>query len=216
MASFPRKESLLNNYFIVVLAYILSNFARLGVSVANKATLISCMATWNTIYPLASTAATSTTANVKDKNIAKAAVKAILRLIFGDIIQSVLTSTDRLTLLIPVVGGNHGEVPIPDSVPNGTVDDSYRLAHKISYTDSASGKKAKPHGAGGVEIWQKIGGVAPVSVSDLILLETVTKTPFVVGFEGTQAGSKVWYWMRWTNKTSKGNWGPEFNGTIMP
>ena len=216
MASFPTKESLLNNYFAVVLAYILANFVRLGVSIANKATLIANMATWNTIYPLATTKATSTTANVKDKNIAKAAVKAILRIIFGDILTSVLTVTDRLTLLIPVVGGPHPGLPMPDSEPNGAVDDSYRLAHKISYTDSASGKKAKPHGALGVEIWQKIGGVAPVSVSDLTLLETVTKTPFVVGFEGTQAGSKVWYWMRWTNKTSKGNWGPEFNGTIMP
>ena len=67
MATFPTKESLLNNYFIVAVAYILANIARLGVSLTNKATMISCLATWNNIYPLASTAATSTTSNVADK-----------------------------------------------------------------------------------------------------------------------------------------------------
>ena len=216
MATFPRKESLLNNYFTVAVAYILTNFVRLGVSVANKATLITCMATWNNIYPLASTSATSTTANVKDKNIAKAALKAILRLIFGDILNSVLTSTDRLTLKIPVVGGPHGAMPLPGSVPNGSVDDSFRMAHRIAYTDSVSGKRAKPYGATGCEVWQKIGGVAPVSMSDLIQLETMTANPLVISFEGTQAGLKVWYWMRWINKSGKGNWGPTFDGTIMP
>ena len=62
----------------------------------------------------------------------------------------------------------------------------------------------------------KIGGVAPVSMSDLIQLETMTVNPLVISFEGTQAGLKVWYWMRWINKSGKGNWGPTFDGTIMP
>ena len=215
MATFPTKESLLNSYFAVVLAYILANFVRLGVSIANKATLIANMATWNTIYPLATTKATSTTANVKDKNIAKAAMLTILRIIFGDIIQSVLTSTDRLTLLIPVFGGKFNPMPMPDSEPNGVVYTGYKLVHKITYSDSATFKKAKPHGATGCEVWQKIGGTQPVSLSELTMLETITKNPLVISFEGTQAGLKVWYWMRWVNKTSKGNWGPEFDGTIL-
>ena len=188
----------------------------MGVSVANKATMIACLATWNTIYPLASTSATSTAANVKDKNIAKAALKQILRTIFGDILTSVLTATDRLTLKIPVVGGPHADVPIPSSQPQGRVDDSYRMAHRIMYIDNATGKRAKPYGATGCEVWQKIGGVAPVSVSDLIQLETMTKSPLDISFEGTQAGLKVWYWMRWINKSGKGTWGAPFNGTIMP
>ena len=196
MASFPRKEALLNTYFNVVVAYILTNIARLGVSIANKATMITELANWNNLYPLATTAATSTAANVKDKNISKGKMKAILRLIFGDIIASVLTATDRLTLKIPVIGGKHGNLPVPDSQPVGGIDDSFRLAHKITYTDSASGSKAKPRGADGCEIWQKIGGTEPVSVSDLTQLETITKNPLLVSFEGTQAGLKVWYWMR--------------------
>ncbi len=216
MATFERMESLLNTYFNVAVAYILVNFTRLGVSVANKATLIAELATWNNIYPLATTKATSTAANVKDKNISKGKMKDILRLIFGDILTSVLTSTDRLTLKIPVVGGPHPSVPMSDSQPIGAVDDSYRLAHKISYTDSVSGKKAKPHGVEGCEIWQKIGGTAPVSFSELLFLETITKSPLVISFEGTQAGSKVWYWMRWVNKNGKGNWGPTSEGTILP
>ncbi len=216
MATFEKTESLLNTYFGVAVAYILLNLVRLGVSAANKTTMVAELATWNNIYPLATTAATSTAANVKDKNISKGKMKDILRLIFGDILNSVLTSTDRLTLKIPVVGGRHPIVPVPDSQPIGSIDDSYRLAHKITYTDSASGKSAKPHGALGCEIWQKIGGVAPVSINDLLFLETISKNPLVISFEGAQAGLKIWYWMRWVNNNGKGNWGPTSEGTVLP
>lgn len=178
--------------------------------------MIAELAVWNNIYPLATTIATSTAAHVNDKNKSKGKMKAILRLIFDDILTSVLTSTDRLTLKIPVVGGPHGSVPVPDSQPVGSIDDSYRLAHKITYTDSVSGLVAKPHGAGGCEIWQKIGGEEPVSLSDLTQLETISKNPLMISFEGTQAGSKVWYWMRWVNKNGKGGWGPTSSGTILP
>ncbi len=215
MASFPKKESELNTYFNVAVAYLLTNILRLIVSVANKATMNSNLITWNTTYPLASTRATRTKANVADKNVAKRGVKSILRLIFGDLPASVLTPTDRLTLLIPVVGGPRPSMPIPASVPNGRVDNSYKLVHRLGYTDSVSGKKGKPHGATGCEIWQKIGGTPPVSLTDLTELETITKSPLVITFEGTQAGLKVYYWMRWVNKTGKGNWGPSFEGTIL-
>ncbi len=216
MATFSDKESILNTYFGVVVAYIVLNFSRLGVSLANKATLIANFATWTNIYPLATTPATSTVANVKDKNISKRAMLTILRLIFGDIAISALTSTDRTTMNMPFIGGFHPSVPIGNSEPNGSVDDGFKLAHKITYMDNTSGKKAKPHGVTGCEIWQKIGGVAPVSVSDLQYLETISKNPLIISFEGTQGGLKVYYWMRWINKHSKGNWGPEFSGTVMP
>ena len=216
MAFFSKTESILNTYFNVAVAYILANLLKFGVSIDNKATMIAELATWNNIYPLATTVATSTAAYVKDKNISKGKMKAILRLIFGDILTSVLTSTDRLTLNIPVVGGAHGIMAIPDSEPEGSVDDSFRLAHKLTYLDSASGKKGKPHGATGCEIWHKIGGAEPVSVDELTFIDTITKLPLIVGFEGTQAGLKIWYWMRWINKTAKGNWGSTSSGTVLP
>lgn len=216
MAFFSKTESILNTYFNVAVAYLLANLVRLGVSLDNKATMIAELVTWNNIYPLATTAAISTVANVKDKNKSKAKMKAILRLIYGDILNSVLTSTDRLTLNIPVLGGAHGTMPIPASTPEGIVDDSFRLAHKLTYLDSASGKKGKPHGATGCEIWHKIGGAEPVSVDELTFIDTITKLPLMVGFAGVQAGLKVWYWMRWSNKTAKGTWGSTSSGTILP
>lgn len=216
MAFFSTTESILNTYFNVAVAYILANLLRLGVSIENKATMIAELATWNNIYPLASTVATSNAANVKDKNKSKGKMKAILRLIFGDFLNSVLTSTDRLTLNIPVIGGVHGAMPIPASTPEGIVDDSFRLAHKLTYLDSASGKKGKPHGATGCEIWYKVDGAEPTSIDELTFIDTITKLPLMVGFEGVQAGKKVWYWMRWINKTTKGNWGSTSNGTVLP
>jgi len=216
MATFPTIESELNSFFHIAVAYLLVNFLRLGVSAENKTTMNECLVTWDITYPLATNPGTSTEANVHDKNDALVAMVNILRIIFGDIPLSKLLALDRSTLHIPVVGGPHAAVPLPDSECNGVVNSGNRLVHKISYSDSVTGKKAKPHGASGAELYSKMGGTEPKDVSEMVFIDTLTKSPFIINYIGEQAGIKVWYWMRWISKHEKGNWGPGFSGTILP
>ncbi len=218
MASFPSIESLLNLYFIRVVAHILiaANLLRFLVSVDNKAELNASIAGWNEFYPLATNPSTSTTDNVANKDKWKERMLAVLRLIYADIPNSALNATDRSIFMIPIVGGPHPYVPMPECWPIGAVFAGSRLSHTITYKDSITGKKAKPYGVKGCEIWYKIGGTEPVSVTEMIYLATIRKTPFVINYDGIHGGLKVYYWIRWIDSKNKGKWSPCISGTIMP
>ena len=218
MATFPTKESLLNLYFIRAYAYIFiaANLLRFLVSVENKTELTASIEGWNEYYPKAINPSTSTEDNVANKNIWMERMLTVLRKIFADIANSVLTPTDRATLLIPILGGAHPYVPMPDCWPIGSVKSTSRLSLIISYIDNLTGKKAKPVGVKGCEIWFKIGGTEPVSLSEMTYLQTISKTPFVIDYDGTQGGLKVYFWIRWIDSKGKGKWSPCISGTILP
>ena len=216
MAHFPEKEAALSLYFQVAVAYIVLNFLRLLITPANKTLLTNEYALWVVDYPLATTAATSTKTNVATKDKEEGQMKVILRSIYGDIPESVLTQTDRDTLNIPVQGGPHPHVPMPTSTPIGQANGGARLHHVITLADSASGKHAHPHGTSGAEIWQKIGGATPVSASELTYIGSTSSAVFVTDFPGTDAGLNVYYWMRWVNsRNEKGNWSPVFSANVQ-
>ena len=216
MAHFPDKEGNLNTYFNVVVAYILLNFARLLITAPNKATAVAYLSDWNTDYPLATTATTQTVTTVAAKDLDAEKMKGILRNIFGDIPQSVLTPTDRDTFNIPEVGGTHPYVPMPTSNPIGQANGGARLHHVITLMDSASHKHAHPHGTSGCEVWQKIGGTTPVSASELTYVGSTGNAVFATDFPGTDAGLNVYYWMRWVNsRNEKGSWSPVFSAYVQ-
>ena len=77
MAFFPSKQADLNNFFHIVLAYILVNFARLLISIETKDKLVEYMADWDIKYPLAVNPNTSTHTAVSEKNISMAQVKKL-------------------------------------------------------------------------------------------------------------------------------------------
>ena len=218
MATFPTKESLLNLYFIRAYAYIFiaANLLRFLVSTSNQTELTTSYEGWTKYYPLAISPSTSTEDNVANKNIWMQRMLAILRKIFADIANSVLTPTDRATLLIPILGVAHPYVPMPDCWPIGSVKSTARLSLIISYFDSLTGKKSKPQGVKGCEIWFKVGGTEPVSISEMTYLKSITKTPFVIDYDGTQGGMKVYFWIRWIDSKNEGKWGPCISGTILP
>ncbi len=216
MAHFPRKESLLSIYFQVVVSYIVLNFARLLITPANKTKLTDKYAEWITIYALATTAATSTKTNVGEKDKIEEEMKVILRGIYGDFPDSVLTQTDRDTMNIPVNGGAHPHVPLGSSTPIGQANGGARLHHVITLLDSVSNKHAQPHGTSACEVWQKIGGTAPVEASELTYIGSTSNAVFATDFAGTDAGKLVYYWMRWVNsRNEKGNWSPMFSANVQ-
>jgi len=216
MAKFPDKEASLSIYFQVVVAYIILNFARLSITPANKTLLTDEYALWVVDYPLAITATTKTTTTVATKDKDEGQMKIILRSIYGDIPESVLTQTDRDTFNIPVQGGPHPHVPMPDSTPIGKVDAGARLHQVITLSDSASGKHAHPDGTSACEVWQKIGGPPPVLASDLTYIGSTSNAVFATDFPGTDAGLMVYYWMRWVNsRNEKGGWSPVFSANVQ-
>jgi hypothetical protein len=106
--------------------------------------------------------------------------------------------------------------PEPTTYPLFTVDSSTPRRVTISFRDSESSTKAKPHGVHGVEIRWSILEAPPVTVNDLIVSAFDTRSPYTLEFEDNQRGKTVWFCLRWENtKGEKGPWG-EIGAAIIP
>jgi hypothetical protein len=89
-------------------------------------------------------------------------------------------------------------VPSNATRPVGRVDTSQRLRHEISFADEATPDlKRKPRGLLGCEIWLKLDGTPPVDESECRFLTLDAFTPYLMEYEGTDAGKMAHYLLRW-------------------
>ena len=216
MAFFPDDDLDLNDYFIFSVEYILDNEERFALSDSNKKKMNDTLDLWLIRFPKAIGATTSTKTTVAEKNKTRKEMKAILRIIYGDIPNSILTVKDRIVLNIPVMGGIRNVLAMTNSTPIGVLNSGNRLNHNITISDSQSGKRAQPKGVSACEIWQKISEEPPFDEEDLKYVGSTSNHSFSCNFKGSNAGKKVWYWIRWVNsQNDKGSWGPMFSGNIQ-
>ena len=213
---FPDTEGELNVYLLTAVPYILANEKRFNLNAANKQKLTDGLTLWNTTYKLASDPTTRTTIAIANKDDAKEALLTVLRAVYGDIPDSVVTNQDRATLGIKA-GANNGKrtpAPVPATKPIAKVDHSKRLEHTIHFSDSVKQGKGKPDGVHGCQIWYAMDE-APKTIDDLRYLATDTKTPYVHHFEIEEAGKTVWYWLRWENTRNEvGPWSEPVSATV--
>jgi len=203
---FPSKEADLNNYFILVVAYLIAvtNKTRLLVSAANETKLIAQLATWNTTYALTTNVNTRTKTATDNKDIAREDLMTTIRMVYADIPNSALTTADRNTLNLPEPNYSRTAARVPNTKPIAQVDTSNRLVHEVSFTNE-DGSAAKPAGVHGCQIWMKIG-TAAVDPDELKYVGTPTSSTYEVSFKGEDAGKNVYYWLRWEN--TRGETGP--------
>lgn len=205
---FPDREADLNQYFQNAVPYVsfAANASRLGISETNLKELGIHFGAWNESFPASQNPDLATKTVVDKKNIAKEGVKAIFRKIFNDIPESALTSQDRNTLNLAAPNPTRGRNPRPTTKPKGSVDTSKHLEHTVHFFDeNTPNSRAKPDGVRGCQIWCKIGSPA-ADPSELSYLATDTASPYVVHFNGADAGKVVYYWLRWEN--TRGEVGP--------
>ena len=210
---FPSKDSDLNTYFIAVVAYIILNATRLRIDHGQQDTLQQLMDIWMDIYPKSQDEGTRTKSVIEDKDVAKVNMIQHLRIIYGDIPQSVLTSLDRNTLHIDIKNSARTPVAPPSTRPVGQVNTSNRLEHTIIFTDE-DGSHARPKGARGCQIWYKEG--EPITNYDeLSFMATDTKSPYIHRFPVDKAGKTVHYWLRWENTRGEvGPWSTVVTATV--
>ncbi|MGB4776266.1 MAG: hypothetical protein WBP45_13910 [Daejeonella sp.] len=203
-STFPNAEGVLDTYFKLVVAYLITHAVRLLVSEKNQADMLTQLETWNTIYPLSKNVDTRTTTITKSKDKVKEELQTTLRSVYRDIPESALTIGDRNTLNLPERSTTYTNAPVPSSKPVAKVSTDQRLQHTVSFTDF-DGSLAKPAGVRGCQIWMKIG--SPVAhISELSYLATDTRSPYTCLFDVADAGKAVYYWLRWEN--TRGETGP--------
>ena len=210
---FPSKEAELDIYFRLVVAHITTHFIRLHVSETNKIAVNEALEEWNMIFPLSQNSNIRTKSIVANKNSVRDTLMSILRKIYADIPQSILTVEDRNAIGLIERKSTRTTPAPPTTHPIGYINTINRLQHTISFTDE-DGSLAKPKGVRGCQIWCKVG--EPVTdVQELRFLATSSASPYVHKFDIPEAGKTVYYWLRWENTRGKtGPWSAAVNATV--
>ena len=200
--------------FVTVVTAAPANY---GLTAAQVAPLAGLLAAWVAALADQEAKLNAAQAATDAKELAKAALKALVRELAG-IIQSIKTVADaaKLAAGVPVHDTTKTPVPPPATAPIGHVEIKNRLEHIMHFfdTDTPTSKR-KPAGVRGCQIWMKIGGAAPTSEDEMQFVISDPKTPHEIKFQAGDAGKTVYYWLRWENtKGIPGPWSAVVSATI--
>jgi hypothetical protein len=191
--------------FIGVLAV---NQAALGISAGTIADLQTSGGAFQTDYGSFTTTQNSANAATQLKDTSRSTLENQIRE-QARIVQANPATTNemRAQLGITIPDETRTPSPVPPTRPIASIDNRQRLQHTIHFFDeSTPNSKRKPDGVRGCEIWNKIGGTAPIDPSELSYIATDTRTPYVLNFDGADAGKMSHYMLRWVN--TRGETGP--------
>lgn len=205
----PQSVSGFNDWQKQAIAKLTENKTTWGLP-EDRLTAITAKATeWDTFYPRYADKNLRSSVVVEEKNVKMSDYGKDLRGFFAEYIlnNSKISDADRVSLGL----SSRDRVPTasvaPATQPVAKVDFSVRLQHKIAFSDSNTPtSKAKPAGVHGCQIWMKLGGEAPATAKELQYIATDTATPYLLEFDGADAGKTAYYWLRWVNK--RGQSGP--------
>ncbi len=212
---FPSKEDLFFIYVKAVIAYLIANATRFGITTARQTTLNTLLSTYTTAYNKASVKETRTKNDISARNTAHDALEAELRDVYSGLADSILTDIDRNTLNLKKPA-TRTSAPVPSTQPIAKIGTAIRLQHLIEFWDVATpNSRARPVGVRGCEIWYFIGATAPADVKQYRFLAVDSESPYIATFDGTDAGKSVWYILRWTNtRNQTGPWSAPVMATI--
>jgi hypothetical protein len=125
------------------------------------------------------------------------------------------TDTDRAGLHITIRDAEPGPAPVSFTRPVGTINANQRFCHELRWRDETSGKRAKPAGMTGCEVWVKLGE-APTVPEECRYLATESRMPFVAQFPGEDGGKVAHYMLRWVSAHGdKGPWSETVSAMIQ-
>lgn len=180
------------------ITYSNANLAALGLTAADLTPIQNAETTWEAAYAANVTAQAQAQSTRQAKDDARAEQEALIRPLVAQLQASpTVTDAQRQSLQLNVRSSTRTPVPTPTSRPVATIDTSHRLRHTIAFVDELTPtSRAKPDGMIGCKLWNKIGGAPLVDPSELTYLATDSRTPYVVEFDGADAGKTAYYMLR--------------------
>lgn len=175
--------------------------------VAGDATAVAAVvATWNTAYPAATNPATRTSVTVADKDAARlAAVNLIRPLAVSISLNGGVANMDKTAIGVTVRTTTPTPVPPPTTAPALSLESAIHNQQTLRYYDTATpDTKAKPPGATGIQVWRAVGVTPAVDPSQCGYLDTWTKSPNSVNYDGTTVGKIATFFARWTTRSGPG------------
>ncbi|MDR2632113.1 MAG: hypothetical protein LBC51_00630 [Treponema sp.] len=160
----------------------------------------------------------NSTKNRLAKDAAKTEAKKIMRDFANTSIRynKLMKIEDKLVYGIRPADSSSTPAGEPKTYPEAEADTSVIRQVTIRFWDSATKKRAKPHGVHGAEIRWAILEQEPASEKDLTNSDFDTASPLTMRFDETQRGQRLYYCLRWESTTNlKGPFG-EIYSTVIP
>ena len=196
--------------------YANANLAALGLTAPDMAPITAVQTGWATAFPahVAAVNAAKAAKQTKDEN--RAAYVAVIRPLVRRLQASaVVSDAEKASLGITVA---QAPTPIgpPTTAPICSIECGNRLQQTLRFVDSATPtRKAKPAGALGVEIWNKVGTTPPTGEGELRFVAVDTNAPYLMNFDSADGGKTNYVWMRWVSPTGeRGPWSEQAQATI--
>jgi hypothetical protein len=154
---------------------------------------------------------------VAQKNAARSAlISGIRALVNFKLRNPVITDAQRLAMGLHVRDTTPTSVPVPTTRPELNIDvlDARRL--KLLFRDMGSESKAKPYGVNGAVVVYDVLDTPPTSINSLVRNVLATRTPYVLEFDESERGKRVYFAICWQNKKGKrGPWS-EIESAVVP
>lgn len=198
-------------------AYVTAHFAELGLGADD----MDALTYWSEEFPISLDALVAAQAEAAAKRQAKDEMRSGAEEAVRGIVRRIqaapgVTDAQRQALGIMVRDSTPTAAGAPTTRPVVSVEAGQRLRHMIHFAET--GKKGKPAGVMGCEVWMKItaaGAAAPVDPSELSFLALDTRTPYIAEYDGADAGKTAHYMLRWVNtRGDKGPWSETISATI--
>lgn len=200
-----------------MLVYISANMVALGMTPAQIVPAQTALGNATNLRIAAEAAMAAAQGAVQAKQDGIATARSEMRALVQDVVMpsKVITDAQRDAMGAPVYKKTRTPVPPPTERPGVEVNTSERLRHTVEVFNSTTGKRKKPKGVLGFEVWRKVGA-APASVEELQFVALATDSSFVATYGKIDAGKTVHYWIRWVNtKGEPGPWAEPYEATIV-
>lgn len=218
---FPSKDAEFNDYFQRAVPYLNNNKVRLKINADNITALNNYSRSWGIIYPQSKDPDERTTAITNKKNAIRKEIETLLRKIYNDIPESVLTADDRAALNLKARDKEPTPAPVPITTPDVTLQpgSGNQVVIYFEQQESKAGasKRAKPEHVANFEFCYKIGSPAPADTDDCNKRETASRSPLRINLKESDAGKKLYGYGRWVNtRNQPGPWTATYVSIIIP
>lgn len=129
--------------------------------------------------------------------------------------NSNISDYDRQYLGLTIVDTTPTPASVPVTHPVLKIDFSQPSRHTLHIVDEEKSGKQKPDGVQQCEVWYRISEEKPEHYSELQYAGVVGKSTFLIEYDSSDEGKKVWYNARWLNTRGQhGPWGAYMSAVI--
>jgi hypothetical protein len=197
----PGRDAEFHTWQGVLVTDILARADSLGIPKTELDLLETAQKRWIAAYNAAKDPTTRSQASVKEKQEARVAFEAVLRMVVIAHItyNPIVTDQDKIGMGLPVHKNKHSRAQPITSYPRVDVNFAQVQRHLLMVTDSETKSHAMPPHAVGFEVWRKMGEPAPTSDADWQLVVQAPHSPCELHYDEANTGLRVYYRVRWIN-----------------